>query len=119
MEDAGIRPVLFSKEDLISTKTVGADLGIDNTDFNAWISLRDDVTEVYERINRDGNQVLPSGIESIKKHLAEIDKIPLQVQMFLHAEAKTTEQMFQIYQDEGDIVACVGNILNSENMSVF
>ena len=46
--------MLFSKEDLIRTKTVGADLGIDNTDFNAWISLKDDVTEVYERINGQG-----------------------------------------------------------------
>ena len=93
LEDAGIRPVLFSKEDMLKTKTVGADLGMD-TDFNAWISLKDDD---LGRINRDGNEVLPTGIENIKKHLEHVDKIPLQVQMFCDVDARTTEQMFQIY----------------------
>ena len=115
IEDAGIRPVLFSKEDMLKTKTVGADLGMD-TDFNAWISLKDDD---HGRINRDGKEVLPSGVDGIKRHLKEIDKIPLQVQMFCDVDARTTEQMFQIYQEEGDIVACIGNILNTENMSIF
>lgn len=39
--------------------------------------------------------------------------------MFCDVTAATTEQMFQIYQEEGDIVACIGNILNSENIAVF
>ena len=64
--------------------------------FNSWISLKED--DFRSRINRDGNEVLPSGINSIRKHLAEIDKIPLQVQLFCDVDARTTEQMFQIYQ---------------------
>ena len=39
IEDAGIRPVLFSKEDMIKTIRLGADLGIDTQQFNLWISL--------------------------------------------------------------------------------
>ena len=116
IEDAGIRPVLFSKEDMLRTKTIGADLGLD-TDFNAWISLKEDID--LGRVNRDGNEVLPSGIENIKKHLEEVDTIPLQVQMFSDVDARSTEQMFQVYQEYGDIVACIGNILNSENIAVF
>ena len=100
---------------MLKTKTVGADLGMD-TDFNEWISLKDGD---FDRTNRDGKKVLPSGIKEIKEHLAETDKIPLQVQMFCDVTAATTEQMFQIYQEEGDIVACIGNILNSENIAVF
>ena len=39
--------------------------------------------------------------------------------MFCDVDAKTTEEMFKIYQDNGDIVACIGNILNSENIAAF
>ena len=101
---------------MLRTKTIGADLGLD-TDFNAWISLKEDID--LGRVNRDGNEVLPSGIENIKKHLEEVDTIPLQVQMFSDVDARSTEQMFQVYQEYGDIVACIGNILNSENIAVF
>jgi len=75
LEDAGIRPVYLSKEDMLNTKTVGADLGMDTDLFNAWISLKYD--DFGSRINRDGNEVLPSGIDNIRKHLADVDKIPL------------------------------------------
>lgn len=27
--------------------------------------------------------------------------------------------MFQIYQENGDVVACIGNIMNSENLHIF
>ena len=94
IEDAGIRPVLFSREDMLKTKTVGADLGIDSEGFNAWISLKDDD---LGRINRDGNEVLPTGIKNIRAHLEKVDKIPLQVQMFCDVDARSTEEMFQIY----------------------
>lgn len=40
MEDAGIRPVLFSKEGLLETKSLAYELGIEN-DWNSWISLSD------------------------------------------------------------------------------
>lgn len=115
LEKAGIRPVYLSKEDMLKTKTVAADLGMEIDLFNAWISLKDE----DRRINRDGNEVLPAGIDNIREHLAKVDKIPLQVQLFCDADYRTTEQMMQVYQDEGDIVACIGNILNSENMAAF
>jgi len=93
LEDAGIRPVYFSKEDMLRTKIVGADLGMEH-EFNAWISMKDEDLGLR---NRDGMVVLPTGIENIRKHLATTDKIPLQVQMFCDVDARTTEQMFQIY----------------------
>ena len=79
---------------MLKTKTVGADLGIDSEGFNAWISLKDDD---LGRINRDGNEVLPTGIKNIRAHLEKVDKIPLQVQMFCDVDARSTEEMFQIY----------------------
>ena len=63
--------------------------------------------------------MLPSGIEEIRKHLENTDLIPLQVPMFCDVDTTTTEEMFKIYQENGEIVACIGNILNSENLYAF
>jgi len=118
MAAGGIRAVLFSKEGVLETKSLAQELGID-TDWNAWISLADDPSQLTMRINNDGNQVLPCGIEKIKEHIKEVDTIPLQVPMFCDATEEVTRQMFEIYQQNGDIVACIGNIMNSENLHIF
>lgn len=44
-----------------------------------------------------GNRVMPCGIEKVKDHLRDIDKIQLQVPLFCDVTEKTTEQMFEIY----------------------
>jgi magnesium-transporting ATPase (P-type) len=61
IEDAGIRPVLFSKEGVLETKSLAYELGMDN-DWNSWISLSDNPSQLTKRINQDGNNVLPCGI---------------------------------------------------------
>ena len=76
METAGIRAVLFSKEGVLETKSLAQELGID-VDWNAWISLSDDPSQLTLRINYDGNKVLPCGIEKVEEHLSKIDQIPL------------------------------------------
>lgn len=81
---------------MLRTKSIGADLGMD-TDFNAWISHKEDDRLFIDRINENGQEVLPTGIEAIKNHLAEVDKIPLQVQMFCDVNSSTTTEMFKIY----------------------
>jgi len=76
MESAGIRPVLFSKEGLLETKSLAYELGIEN-DWNSWISLSEEPSRWTQRINQDGNKVLPCGIEKVKEHIEKTDKIPL------------------------------------------
>lgn len=93
-------------------------MGID-TDWNAWISLADEPSDLTMRINVDGNNVLPCGINMIREHIKTIDTIPLQVPMFCDVTEKNTEEMFKIYQENGDVVACIGNILNTENMHIY
>ena len=39
--------------------------------------------------------------------------------MFCDVNQKTTEQMVKIYQQYGDVVACIGNVLDSDNLHVF
>jgi len=71
---AGIRGVLFSKEDILKSKAIAQDLGMD-TGWNSWVSLEDDPEEKIT--NMDGNLVLPFGIEAVKRHIEKIDTIPL------------------------------------------
>lgn len=90
MDGAGIRPVLFSKEGVLETKSLAYELGLDN-DWNSWISLSDNPSQLTQRINLDGNKVLPCGIEKIQEHLRFIDKIPLQVPLFCDVTEKAIE----------------------------
>ena len=105
LTDAGIRGVIFSKEDILRSKSLAQDLGID-TGWNSWVSLDDDPDEKIT--NWDGNLVLPFGIEAIKKHIEKIDCIPLQVQILCKANDYRTKDMFKIYQentqDDNDII---------------
>lgn len=71
---AGIRGVLFSREDMLKSKAVAKDLGID-TGWNSWISLDENPEEKIT--NWDGNFVLPFGIDNIRKHIETVDTIPL------------------------------------------
>jgi hypothetical protein len=89
LEEAGIRGVLFSKEGVVETKSLARELGIDS-DWNAWISLAEMHEGEENMVNLDGHEVLPQGIEGIKKHLNDIDKIPLQVPLFCFSTAETT-----------------------------
>ena len=96
LEESGIRGVLFSKEGVIETKSLAKELGIDS-DWNALISLAEIPSSYNKIVNEDGHLILPYGIEGIKKHILEVDKIPLQVPMFCDATSETTRKMFEIY----------------------
>lgn len=61
--------VYFSKEDEKSTKKLGSMLGLE-TNWNCMMSLSESRTATL--VNRDGNVVLPSGIENIRKHINEV-----------------------------------------------
>ena len=113
---AGIRGVLFSKEDILKSKAIAQDLGID-TGWNSWISLDDKPEEKIT--NWDGHMVLPFGLDEIQKHIEEIDTIPLQVQIFCKTNEDRTKEMLKIYQENKEVVACIGNIMNSANLKSF
>ena len=89
LEDAGIRGVLFSKEGVLETKSLAKELGID-CDWNAWISLSENPSDFTKLYNEDGHLILPYGITGIRKHLKDVDTIPLQLPMFCDCTAETT-----------------------------
>lgn len=98
------------------SKAVAQDLGID-TGWNSWISLDDNPSEKIT--NWDGKMVLPFGINELKRHLKDVDTVPLQVQIFCKSNPERTYDMFQIYQQNKEVVACIGNIMNSANLKTF
>lgn len=93
LDKAGIRGVLFSKEGVLETKSLAKELGIDS-EWNAWISLSNNPSNFTKLYNEDGHLILPYGIEGIKKHIEEVDTVPLQVPMFCDTSTESTRQMF-------------------------
>lgn len=102
-EGAGIRCVIFCKEGPMETKNLGAEIGL-NTDWNSCISLADEANDYTKLINIDGNLILPYGVKGIRKHLKEIDEIPLQVPMFCDSYPGSIKEMIKMYQENGEVV---------------
>ncbi|KAJ1911506.1 hypothetical protein IWQ60_010099 [Tieghemiomyces parasiticus] len=62
---------------------------------------------------------LPRGIANIRPHLADVDDIPLQVSLFAEADWEAIREMFRIYQEEGEVVCCIGSGLKASNPMNF
>jgi hypothetical protein len=57
-------------------------------------------TENRARINMEGNEILPNGIDGVRRHLGLVnpddfvDDVPLRVQMFCDVDSNSTKKMF-------------------------
>jgi magnesium-transporting ATPase (P-type) len=90
------------------------------TDFNYFVSLSDAVAEGLEpEYVSQGISKLPRGIPAIRRHLREVDNVPLLVSLFTDCTPKTAREMIRIYQEEGETVLCMGSSLNVENIEAF
>ncbi|KAK1444752.1 hypothetical protein BgAZ_106580 [Babesia gibsoni] len=114
--EAGVRFVYFSKHDERQTRVAGAHLGLE-TSWNSMISLSNSARSTY--INQEGNVVLPSGIENIKRHIEEVDDIPLQVSLFANCSPENTAEMLRILRNNGETIMCIGGGLRPSNFNVF
>jgi phosphoglycolate phosphatase-like HAD superfamily hydrolase len=97
--EAGVRFVYFSPRNMRRTKELASQMGIDVA-WNCAISLRalgegeDDphrMTSHYA--DWDVNAKLPHGIDAVRKHLKEVDNVPLLVSLFTDATKGTTADM--------------------------
>ncbi|KAK2197015.1 bifunctional HAD superfamily/P-type ATPase [Babesia duncani] len=114
--EAGIRFVYFSKHDEKQTRIVGGLLGLE-TSWNSMISLVK--SGRYSHVNQDGRVVLPSGIDNIRRHIRDVDDIPLQVSLFCDCTHTSTVEMMRILRENGERIMCVGNGLRPSNFFVF
>jgi hypothetical protein len=103
LQDAGVRFVYFSPRNMRLTKEIASQMGIDVA-WNCAISLRpldqgeeDPHRMVSTYADWDVNAKLPHGIESVKRHLEEVDNVPLLVSLFTDVTKETTMQMVRLY----------------------
>lgn len=99
LQDAGVRFVYFSPRNMRLTKEIASQMGIDVA-WNCAISLRpldhgeeDPHRMVSTYADWDVNAKLPHGIESVRRHLQEVDNVPLLVSLFTDVTKQTTTQM--------------------------
>lgn len=122
---AGVRFVYFSPRNMRRSKSVAEKIGIE-FDWNCAISLRD-LTETEHDPHRyishyadwDVHARLPHGISAIRKHLVEVDNVPLLVSLFTDSTPKTVTQMVSIFQEYGETVLTIGSSYRANNQSIF
>jgi hypothetical protein len=99
LSDAGVRFVYFSPRNMRRQKELASQMGIDVA-WNCAISLRplesgkeDPHRMVSNYADWDVNAKLPHGVQDVKKHLEEVDNVPLLVSLYTDATKGTTKEM--------------------------
>lgn len=143
--EAGVRFVYFSPRNMRRTKEVASQMGIDVA-WNCAISLRalDEGQDDPHRMTShyadwDINAKLPHGINNVRKHLEEVDNVPLLVSLFTDVTKENTMEMVrgnhcsmhvsialitafvkvQTFQEYGDTVIACGLSHLSRNSQIF
>ena len=143
LQITGIRFVYFTCENEIRGKAFALKLGLE-TDWNCHISLKPGVQ--YEALTAEmttsdlglsrsssasslGSYIntnmsnyrakLPIGIDSVRPHIADVDNVPLQVPLFTDCSTDTIREMVEILQENFEVVLCLGNAWNRDNLSIF
>jgi hypothetical protein len=123
---AGIRFVYFSPLEERMTKAFADRLELE-TDWNSCIILSEPTYPKgagalnnfgYSAIS-DIKARLPRGVHSIRKHLIEVDDIPLHVSTFAECQPDSSCEMLRIYYENGETVTTVSSILNNEAYQFF
>ncbi|KAI8140299.1 hypothetical protein BJV82DRAFT_671729 [Fennellomyces sp. T-0311] len=118
---AGIRFVNFSPTAERESKAFAERLGLE-TDWNSCILLSSPDDENCGNgylQSHDIKAQLPRGIDQIRKHLEDVDDIPLHVSLFAECTPRAIKEMIRIFQEYGEVVCCVGNALNAKNTESF
>ena len=102
LQDAGVRFVYFSPRNMRRMKEIASQMGIDVA-WNCAISLRpldageeDPHRMVSTYADWDVNAKLPHGIESVRRHLEEVDNVPLLVSLFTDVTKQSTREMVRM-----------------------
>ena len=89
------------------SKSLAEKMGIE-TDWNCAISLRahDGILENPDWMEKAR---LPHGVEAIRKHIDEVDNVPLLVSLYTDATPEPTREVFEIFQENAESVLCLGS----------
>ncbi|GAB9475169.1 hypothetical protein Gpo141_00012271 [Globisporangium polare] len=121
----GIRFVYFSPRNMRRSKLLAEKMGIE-TDWNCAISLRpldSDGPDPHRMTSNysdwDVKARLPHGVEAIKRHLEEVDNVPLLVSLYTDSTPETISEMISIFQENNEVVMGVGSSLKECNAALF
>ncbi|KAI8848357.1 hypothetical protein BC829DRAFT_217530 [Chytridium lagenaria] len=116
---AGIRFVYFSSAPERESKSYAERLGLE-IDWNSCILLSSSTrgTQGYLELH-DMKAKLPRGVENIRSHLRDVDDVPLHVSLFAECSPDSIREMVKIFQENGEIVCCIGSSLNQYNVDCF
>ena len=102
---AGVRFVYFSPRNMRRTKELASQMGID-VGWNCAISLRpleEGVIDSFRMSSQyadwDVNARLPHGVEEVRRHLKEVDNVPLLVSLYTDVTKKTAADMVRLFHD--------------------
>ena len=125
LNEAGVRFVFFSYRNKRRQKELASQMGID-VSWNCAISLRplesgeaDPHRMVSTYADWSINAKLPHGVDDVRKHLKEVDNVPLLVSLYTDVTKKTTKEMVDIFQDYNDTVIAVGLSHQPLNDGIF
>lgn len=100
--DAGVRFVYFSPRNMRRTKELASQMGIDVA-WNCAISLRpleegtDDTFRMTSNYaDWDVNARLPHGVADVRRHLEEVDNVPLLVSLYTDVTKDTAADMVSL-----------------------
>ncbi|KAI9997937.1 hypothetical protein PInf_002195 [Phytophthora infestans] len=115
----GIRFVYFSPRNMRRSKLLAEKMGIE-TDWNCAISDGPDPHRMTSNYSDwDVKARLPHGVEAIKRHLAEVDNVPLLVSLYTDSTPDTISEMISIFQENHEVVMGVGSSLKESNAPLF
>ncbi len=143
LETAGIRFVHFTAENEVRGKIFAQKLGLE-AGWNCHISLadsldEDDVSSSSEELDSTTTSAssslssvvhayayksyitakLPKGITNVRPHIKNVDNVPLLVPLFTDCTTDAVREMMEIMQENGEVVMCIGNSWNGDNLLVF
>ncbi|KAJ3021069.1 UNVERIFIED_CONTAM: hypothetical protein HDU68_009821, partial [Siphonaria sp. JEL0065] len=114
----GIRFVYFSEAPERESKAYAERLGLE-IDWNSCIILSSsDGSPGYLELH-DMKAQLPRGIENIRGHISNVDDVPLRVSLFAESSPPSVLEMIKIFQENGEVVCCIGSSLNETNAESF
>lgn len=125
LDACGIRFVYFSPRNMRRSKLLAEKMGIE-TDWNCAISLRSlatdgpdphRMTSTYS--DWDVKARLPHGVAAIKRHLEEVDNVPLLVSLYTDSTPETIRDMIGVFQEHHEVVMGVGSSLKETNAPLF
>lgn len=123
--EAGLRFVYFSPRNMRRTKEVASQMGIDVA-WNCAISLRpldagenDQYRMVSNYADWSIKAKLPHGVQDVRKHLKDVDNVPLLVSLFTDVTKESTTEMVETFQEYNDTVLAMGLSHLARNAGIF